>query len=298
MVVALVGHNPEIGVPACVVLAGGLSQSPLMRETGLSPLDLWAGPAGTVGEIWRARFARAAGPAASVHCLCGESVPAPDCAGLGFARHPDGGAYRGPAGALHDAQRDIGAKELLVVEGARLVEANLASLLEAHRRSEAAVTVARDGFGAPAGVYVVRAEALDFIPPRGFMDLKEQWLNKLLSAGQRVEVRDLVGRSYLLKTRSDFLRAARELAGVADVRGEACGSRTLDGYGCHGSVVSESARVEPGSVVVDSVIMPGAVIRAGGVVVRSLVGPGFVVEAGVPMVEQCAFARGRVPQNG
>ena len=296
--VALVGHNSDIAAPACVVLAGGLSQSPLMRETGLSPLDLWAGSAGTVGEIWRARFVRSAGPDPSVHCLCGESVPAPDCNKLGFRRHPDGGAYRGPAGALRDAQREIGAGELIVVEGARLVEANLENLLDAHRRSGAAVTVARDGYGSPAGVYIVRAEALDLVPPRGFMDLKEQWLNKLLSEGHRVEVRDLAGRSYLLKTREDFLRAARELAGVADVRGEPCGSRTLSGYGCHRSVVSESARVEPGAVVVDSVVMPGAVVRAGGVVVRSLVGPGFVVEAGVPMVERCSFVGGPVPQIG
>lgn len=304
--VSLVSQNEpsmskDIAAPACVVLAGGLSPSPLARDTGLSVLDLWAGnDVGTVAQSWAKAFGRGIGGDARVLCLYGDPVPAPGLEQVEFDRLDDASPYRGPAGALSDARARIDADEIVVVEGARLLSSGIGRLIEHHRQSEALVTVARDPQGSPAGVYAIRAEALDEVPPRGFMDLKEQWLNKLLAAGKRVVVHEIAGRSLLLKTREDFLDAVLQLAGKRSA-GEnrlVCDSRTLHGFGSHRSEVAADARVEPGAVVVDSVVMPGAVVQAGSVVVRSLVGPRALVETGTRLVDGCVFERGVSPQNG
>lgn len=119
------------------------------------------------------------------------------------------------------------------------------------------------------------------------MDLKEQWLGKILATGHRVgvhRIRD--GWSRPLRTREQLLSAAR--AAALD-----CPSRSAEHFASvpgvisHGTFqcVSADARVAPDAVVIDSIIMPGARVEAGCVVARSIVCTNATLAAGEVLVD-------------
>lgn len=271
---------------ACVgiILAGGLAPSPLNAMTCRSVLDLHVTSSETLLDSWQ-RALQAVGVAetAVVHGGC---VPVPSQDGPGIRIMCDEDLYRGPAGAARDAWERLGAPARVVIgDGDRWVGASLRRLQEHHERSGADVTVGMNQDQSSAGVYIADPTALDCIPRVGYVDLKEQWLPRVLSSGLDVRGVGLGGYgSHRIETLSEFLGACRIAAGPD----------SSDPW----RVVCRGARVMRGTDVVDSIVMPGGVVEDGATVARSLVLPGARVESGQILVDGVARPEGLSGANG
>lgn len=292
-------------VAACILLAGGLRQSPLTEATGLSVLDLHITPSQTLLEYWLERLHGLSGGPGEVRVMHCANTPAP--------KRPRGEEaavriiedlqpYRGPAGSARDACSDIGPDGLvLIAEAGRLPAADLPRLLEDHLAHGADVTVGVSPDGSPAGVYLARCSTIALTPARGFMDLKEQWLSRVIARGLEVRVLTLAEPGMPpLRTRVQFVRAIRLLAGEpATPAGFPAGLFPATGsdLGLR-SVIAEGARVDEGALIVDSVIMPGATVEGGSVVARSIVCPGAVVKRGEERVDAVVSVSGVHSDSG
>ena len=97
---------------------------------------------------------------------------------------------RGPAGCVGDAGARTDADTFVVADGTAVPVVDIQELLEAHRASEAAITVVvgADSAGRlrPTGVYVFDRWAFHFIPEEGFQDIKEKLIPRLYAAGENV----------------------------------------------------------------------------------------------------------------
>ncbi len=288
---------------ACVLLTGGPRPSPLAMEAGCSVLDLSLTPTRTVLGLWIERLTEVSplsGPRMELRVIHDEKSPEPmllsDPGPLEVRIGHERRSYRGPAGITKDECADLEEEEtVLVVEGGRLAGCSLAPMLTHHAAMGADITVGSNPDGSTSGLYVVRVGSLGLVPKNGFVDLKEQWLQRALATGLRVGVfRNPAPGALLLRTRQQFLEAARTINGFQgplESVMERVGKpepRGRDGR----SVVSRSATVAPGAVVVDSVVMDEATVAAGAVVARSLVCPRAVVGADETIVD------GVVTRNG
>jgi hypothetical protein len=279
---------------ACLLLAGGLKPSPLAASAGVSVLDLSLRPGCSVLSFWLDRFRELGSESAtpSIHIVCGSSTPKPSEAaardrGMPLLHTADTQDFRGPAGAAKDACSSYPPEAmLLIAEAARYVNGSLVPMLAEHARSGADVTVASNPDNSPAGVFIIRCRTLSLVPPIGFMDLKEQWLGKVLEAGLAVRVYRLPGFcSYELRTREDFLAAAGVTGGLvnttlphsADVigNGNSAGVQRWD----------DGVEVGAGAAIVNSVVMAGCRIGAAAVVARSVLCPLAQVPAGAVVVD-------------
>jgi len=260
--------------PSCVLLLdGGPRRSPLVRQCGCSTLDLWVTPTYTLLDLWLERLSGICGEA-PIRVMHGVHGPSPwprrnHHGRLSIEREPQ--TLRGTAGMIADACRHLPrSASVLVLESSRLPMAPLDELLAAHHERTSAVTLAVNASGAPAGAYVIAMRALAGMPPAGYVDLKEQWLSRLVVDGEDVRThRWSTGSLPALRTRSGLLDGVRLLAGST-------GDSTLR---CVGSIVEDGATVQ------DSIIMPEAHVGAGAVVVRSVVTPRSVVKSGVEIAD-------------
>jgi hypothetical protein len=289
-------NDSPLTLAACLLLAGGLKPSPLVAQTGGSVLDLYLRPSCMVMGLWLDRFQELAGHIGQlpvVHVVHGKTTPPPSDAearkrAINIRIEEDRQDFRGPAGAVKDACADYRADStILVAEAARYVSCDLTPMLAEHAASQADITVACNPDQSPAGVFLIRCRTLDFVPAIGFMDLKEQWLGKAVEAGLNVRVHRLRDAySYELRTREDFLTAARVVGGLVcttshPTKGVDVGSNSAGLM--HPSEGGVS--IGPGAVIVDSVIMPGAEVGAGAVVARSIVCPAGKVAPGASVVD-------------
>ncbi|MEM9165708.1 MAG: hypothetical protein AAGB48_01650 [Planctomycetota bacterium] len=126
------------------------------------------------------------------------------------------GSYRGPAGVLRDVtERYEDDAIILVAEAARYMAGNLTQLFSDWQRSGADALIACHPDGDPTGIMLFRRGTLELVHAEGFIDIKEQWLPKLLRTGLTVwtsETRDF--QPYPLRTREQFLAASRIASGV------------------------------------------------------------------------------------
>ncbi len=299
-------------VSLCVVLAGGIKTPPLARAAGRSVLDVWVSPSRTVLGAWVDRVREAWSGVDSpetdppemvvVHGGPG-SKPEPH-SDLNVRVRDDDTEFRGPAGAVRDAANgQDSASFVLVIEGASFLRSPLNRLFCDPAESASAV-VGINADGSPAGLYLIRRELLDLVPPIGFIDLKEQLLRQAKEAGHRIVVRDMGPSAFQrLKTRRDLLAATRPIAGgLGSGPGpepgpgpEAWkrGDRTIGRPGLGGGCICEGASVAEDALMIDSVVMPGAVVGSRAVVVRSILFEGARVEAGEIVLDQMVAADGR-----
>ncbi|MEZ6234243.1 MAG: hypothetical protein R3B68_08640 [Phycisphaerales bacterium] len=290
----------------CCLLDGGVRPSPLVEEAARSVLDLDIGPDYRMLDHWIGECGGLewSGGSAWVRVLHGGSMPAPEArasVGVRLDIVADANAYRGPAGVVRDGMFDVDAEaDVLVCESARYIGATgdgasvLGGLLRHHWNERADVTIARDATGAPAGVLVVSRWTLDEVPERGFVDLKEQWLRRLVAGGARVLVYDLGIGTHAIRTRLDALQVAR------DRRGSPAGSSGSDGGRANpawaarerirrrvesGWSISRSASVSPSAVVARSIVMERATVGDDAVVSSSVLLPGAVVPSGAIVMD-------------
>ncbi len=288
-------------IAGCVLLAGGLVPSPLVEEAGQPSLELSLTARQTVFDRWcDVLFDAAVGdrhplkrPILQVVHSGPPYRPRRDFSDPRFEvlTQEEPGSYRGPAGVLRDVAQEYDDDDvLLVAEAARFIAGGLGQFLGDWSRLRPDVLIACHPGGEPAGIMLVRRGSLELVPNEGFMDVKEQWLPKVVRAGLKVwtsETRDF--RPYPLRTREQFLDASAVAAGIgcSETRGDGVlGPPRVLGPGIDKSRVSETAQVAPGAVIADAIVMPGAVIGAGAIVVRSIVCPDAVVEHNAEVVDR------------
>lgn len=195
---------------------------------------------------------------------------------------------RGAAGCLRDVEAFLGDDTFLVVEAGLFVDGGLADLIEKHRASGAALTMATvpaserqggDGRGpqgeplSPLGVYVGEPSILEHIPAYGYCDLKEQLVPKLRSAGARVSLSQYRGRHRRVTSASSYAALVQELLYGVFGREDFAGLEEIESQVWK----AEGAEIDPTARVVGPVVIgPGATV-----------GPGAIV-AGPTVVGECA----------
>lgn len=191
---------------------------------------------------------------------------------------------RGAAGCIKDCEEWLGNETFLVVNGASLlVGVDFKRLIEAHRKSGAAITVAAAADGEagdanvafalkPAGLYVCEPEVLRHIKSRGYQDMKEQLIPALIAAGLKVQATPFRGRIIPIRNEEAYLNAMVDVLDDVDDREVLCGhlKSTIPTVW-----VDPTAVVHPTARVVGpAYVGPGAEIGADAVVI----GPAIVGE--------------------
>ena len=217
---------------------------------------------------------------------------------------------RGPAGCVADAGAPTDADTFVVADGTAVPVVDIQELLEAHRASEAAVTIVVGadlaGRMRPTGVYVFDRWAFHFIPEEGFQDIKEKLIPRLYAAGENVSTqmahtvapRVVNADTYLALNQWAIERAAHPVG-------------SSDGFRVSGeAVVHESAVVDPSARLLGPVLVgpratvraaatlvgpvsigPGTSVGRGAVISRSVLWSGCVVGEGA-FVDRCMLADG------
>lgn len=288
-------ETKECAVVACVLLTGGLRSSPLVTAARRSVLDLFLTPERTVLGVWLDHLKKLNhGSAVPCRVVHGGDGPMPFGAaieeGAAVTFEKERGQYRGPAGAVRDACGMYGDEDVvLVADGARWVSASLDGLVADHCSHGADVTVAANPDGSPTGAYLLSRRVIDLTPSKGFMDLKEQLLEKALQSGMKIRVHRLDGGSKPVRTRKQFLGVCAEIVQREEKRPETgAGSARLEGA----SWRAADGELGAGCVLVDSVVMAGAVVGEGAVVARTIVCPGARVQPGGRVVDAVVSAEG------
>ncbi|MEL6498768.1 MAG: hypothetical protein AAF937_06520 [Planctomycetota bacterium] len=287
-------------IAGCVLLAGGLVPSPLVESAHQPSLELSLTARQTVFERWcDVLFDATVGdsdpsrrPSLRVVHSGPPYRPRRDFADPRFdvITQEEPGSFRGPGGVLRDVTEGFNDSDiLLVAEAARYIAGGLGQFLSDWARTSPDVLIACHPGGEPAGVMLIRRGSLELVPNEGFMDVKEQWLPKVVRAGLKVwtsETRDF--HPHPLRTREQFLRASAIAAGLPQTEQAepVLGPPRVLGTGIDKSRVAETAQVAPGAVIADAIIMPGAVIGADAIVVRSIVCPDAVVEPNEEVVDR------------
>jgi NDP-sugar pyrophosphorylase family protein len=230
----------------------------------------------------------------------GRHVPAD----MGFSYKEDP-MPRGAAGGVRDASDGEAYDTYVVTDGSCVpTGVDLAQLLERHRASAAGATVVvytqpgRSGAPAaviPVGIYVLSRAALEYIPRRGFVDIKEHLIPNLYKAGERVLAygishvvpRVLNAQSYL---------AVNGMVTESLVSGNAVPS----GYYRRGeALIHTDTRVAPDATLVGPIIIgQGAEVRANSVVIGpTSIGCDVVINNGA-LVSRSAIWRRSIIQAG
>lgn len=173
---------------------------------------------------------------------------------------------RGPAGCVRDAAQHDKADTLVVVDGTIVTGINLRDVLQAHRESGASLTVvceaASNGEASalePAGIYVISRDALEYIGPKGYQDIKEVLIPTLYDHGQAA-MPYIVPQGSTLRVRdhSSYLSVDGWAAGQI-----VQGTRLLSDYRRHGrAYVHESSTIASSACLVGAVVIgPGCRIR-------------------------------------
>ena len=104
-------------------------------------------------------------------------------------------APRGPAGCAHDATEGHFSDLFVVVEACIVPRFDLCALLEAHTRSQSALTIVADSgrnpsdsseVKGPMGIYVFSRRALDRVPATGYQDIKEKLIPDMYRDGEKI----------------------------------------------------------------------------------------------------------------
>lgn len=263
-----------------ILLAGGPHPSAIMRACGLALFSLpVTHDARSVLDLWTAGVAShsAEGYTCTDRVLCVNATP--DLASVGrhdidgWSLRPDASSYRGPAGVVRDATLDLNSDDhVLVGEASRVVGYCVTELLRAHAVTGADATIGVNPDHSPAGILVLRRRTLECVPDVGYMDIKEQFLPRILSQGFNVRAAVLPAPGVIgFRTRLDLLAAASIRGRYAPVS---------PAYWSRLTRISPTAVVHEGAHVVESIIGPAARIEDGAVVVRSIVTGPAVVTAG------------------
>ncbi len=224
---------------------------------------------------------------------------------------------RGTAGCVLDAVHGTGAKTCVVVDGTIVPGARLDEVLAQHHATKAMITVvvARRGgengrciSTEPCGIYIFDRSATRFIRESGYEDIKESVVPRMYEAGAKVST--LVSREVSPRV-TDI---PSYLSVTAWMLSRMCGGdQPPRGYRVvHGSLIHESARMDPRSTMLGPVMVgPEACVSAETMLVgpvsigkgcridrdaticRSILWDDCVIGAG-SLVDRCVLGQGLV----
>lgn len=285
-----------------VVLAGGqeFGQCPLARRL---PRALWPlidkpiiqhvlsalGEAGIAGSMISAN--------GRTHDIA-ERLGTHPCEGVAV-HYSEDVLPRGAAGCVKDCQRWLGEETFLVTQGASLLlGVDFAHLLEEHRSSGAVITVAVDGAQPPesprpTGLYVCEPDIFPHINCRGYQDMKEQLIPRLVQEGLKVRAVAVRGRILPIRNEESYLAAMIEVLEDEEHRDGFTGHLR---YQIPSIWVDPTATVHPSARVVGpACIGPNAVLGRDAVVIGpAVIGPRCQVEQDAIVHESILWQGARV----
>lgn len=254
----------RLGFTEVCLLAGGIRRPAIETDRREKLWALPIIPDRTVLDLWLDRLYDLSDARPRIRMLVSEPLGEREAAFVrcrGIEIVPDVNEFRGPGGALRDATTHLSPEDsILVAEMSRVVLCDLHGLLSHHNERQNTVTVAANHDGSPSGVYAMTGEALSRIAPRGYVDLKEQWLPSLREAREKIGVCRLPGFGALpLRSEREFRDAMRVITDPAvvitrDPRSNRNGS-PLDRQ-------TSNEAVEAHRIVVRSSIFPDGSIKA------------------------------------
>jgi N-acetylglucosaminyldiphosphoundecaprenol N-acetyl-beta-D-mannosaminyltransferase len=270
---------------AMVLLGGSVRSNELCAATGRSVLDLPLDDNGSILTHWLAHAQEVGNWARlsrlPVRVMVNQSTPEPLSAGpahhADFRVERDLSDYRGTGGVLHDLAAEYDDDDLLLVGNAAQVMLDpLPRLAEELHRKKADVALVSHDDGTPSGLMLVSCRALRLIPPRGFVDMKEQAL-PLIASKYDVKVMQCRRPTGLpVRSLTDYIQALRfhhsrqngRLAPIDPLAEDWSPTFSLVEAGAvvdrnarlHDAVVLRDGRVDAGAVVVLSIVCPGAVM--------------------------------------
>lgn len=197
---------------------------------------------------------------------------------------------RGPGGCIRDAVQWTDAEHVIVTEASVMPMFDFGPMVAAHRRTNAAVTVAvlPGAPPRPAGVYVFSRRAIEHIRPTGYQDIKERLLPRLAAAGELVQLCEF---ERVVPRVTDFPSYLRANEWVLEQL--AAGALELPGYRRQGSAfVHALADVRGAEVIGTALIGPYTMLGDGAVVVGPTVcGAGCEIGAGALVSESVVWDR-------
>ena len=223
-------------------------------------------------------------------------------------------SHRGTAGILKDLTADLPPDARVIVASASQVpDPDCASALREliERDGDVGLLVAPHGHA--TDLIAVRRASLDVVPDRGYCDLKEQALAKIVAAdsGCRVDTLRTHTTTHSIRTLSTYLRTLRLLyaeaavgaAGesphrdgppdvphvAASAAGPDVGAFAEDGWSSF-ALVEPGADVSPDARLHDAVVLRGARVEPGAIVARSLVASDAIVPRGATVVDRLVEA--------
>jgi len=284
---------------AMVLLGGSVRANVLSASTLRSVLDLPLDEKGSLLNHWLGHATELARwgtlPQLPVRVMVNQNAPEPTSAApryFGtFRVERDLSDYRGTGGVLRDLAVDYDDEDvILVANAAQVLLDPLPNITTALERKGGDIAVISHEDGTPSGIMLVTCKTLRLIPPRGFVDMKEQALP--LIAGkfdvrvmQRRRPTGLPVRSlqdYIQALRYHHRRKSGRVAATDPLAEDWSPTFSLVEPGAsvdhsarvHDSVVLRGARVEPGAVLVRSVVCPDATVGRDRTAVDQLVVPG------------------------
>ena len=218
---------------------------------------------------------------------------------------------RGAAGCVRDAAMSCDADRFVVTDAAAIPTLDLRELLSIHDHSGAAVTMAvypearsggRSPLQTPAGVYVIDRRIIESIAVRGFVDIKEHLIPRLVHSGERVATYAVDGAVARVLNAHTYL-AVHDIV----IERTTAAHDLRPGYGLHGQalvhraaivaadvtlvgpvLVAAGARIESGSVLIgptsigcDATVGAGALISRSAVWRRSRIGAGAFLDRSI-----------------
>jgi N-acetylglucosaminyldiphosphoundecaprenol N-acetyl-beta-D-mannosaminyltransferase len=267
-----------------ILLGGAVRPTPLGLALGRSVLDLPVGNGNTVLTRWLDEAAALAQIQGMDHLpvrllLDGNAIEptsaARRSAKIGrsiadsYCMERDTSEFRGTGGLLANIAVDYDDDDMILVGNAAQVLLDpLPALLASLKKTRGMVGLIGHRDGEPSGLMLITCRALRLIPPKGFVDMKEQALPIIAKTYdvRVVQCRRPTGLS--IRTLSDFIAALRAIH--QPIRATATDPWAEDWKSTFaiveaGAVVASSARIH------DSVVLAGAMVETGAVVVRSVI---------------------------
>ena len=284
---------------AMVLLGGSVRATALSAATHRSVLDLPLDASGTLLNHWLnhagelARWAALDHLPVRVMVTQNASEPRSAESSSGHLRvERDLSDYRGTGGVLRDVAADYDDDDvILVANAAQVLLDPLPAIASALQRKGGEIGLISHDDGTPSGIMLITCKTLRLIPPRGFVDMKEQALPLIASKHVVRVMRRARPTGLPVRSLSDYIQALRlhhrrksGRPGAADPLAEDW-SPTF-------SLIEPGASVDHSARVHDSVVLRGARVEAGAVLVRSIVCPQAVVYRDHTAVDELVVGTG------
>jgi NDP-sugar pyrophosphorylase family protein len=220
---------------------------------------------------------------------------------LHVSYHEDG-TPRGAAGCVKDAAAQSDADVFIVTDGATIPTADLASVVEKHVTSKAALTIVVHRSSAafsdvpqfhPTGTYVFDRQVLDSIPATSFHDIKENLIPKMYRDGLHIELFEVDNVSPRVFTADAYLALNRWM--MARVAAD----QLQPGTAHPEPLVHPTAWVDESAILVGPVVLGAGVrVHASATIVGPcVIGAGTVVHAGASVARSITWDGCTIGEN-